>query len=192
MERVISTRIIHDGRIVKLREDTAVQADGRTVLREIVEHAEVAAIVPMDSDGKIILVRQYRLPAREALLEIPAGGANEGESIEDAAQRELREEIGCRAGQLEPLCGFFVSPGYCTEVIHVFLGTNLVEDRIDGDPDEVIALERLPLPEAVQLIDTGEIKDSKSVIGLLLAAKKFGELASPAKRAARLSAHRRR
>jgi ADP-ribose pyrophosphatase len=174
IEHVIRTRRIYDGRIVGLREDTARLADGRTVLREVVEHAEVAAIVPIDSDGKVILVRQYRLPATERLLEIPAGGANEDESPEDTAQRELREETGYRAGRLERLCGFFVSPGYCTEFIHVFLGTNLVEDPTDGDPDENIALERLELPDAIGLIDTGEIKDSKSIIGLLLAAKKVG------------------
>ena len=174
IERVTATRRIYEGRIVSLREDTATLADGRTVLREVVEHAEVAAIVPLDADGKVILVRQYRLPAREALLEIPAGGADDGEAIEEAAQRELREETGYRAGRLERLCGFFVSPGYCTEFIHAFLATNLIEDQIDGDPDEVIALERMTLDDAVRLIETGEIKDGKSIAGLLLARKRTG------------------
>ena len=174
IERVTATRRIHEGRIVSLREDTATLADGRTVLREVVEHAEVAAIVPLDADGKVILVRQYRLPAREALLEIPAGAADDGEGIEEAAQRELREETGYRAGRLERLCGFFVSPGYCTEFIHTFLATDLVKDPIDGDPDEVIALERMTLDDAVRLIETGEIKDGKSIVGLLVAAKLTG------------------
>ena len=174
IECVTATRRIHQGRIVSLREDTATLADGRTVLREVVEHAEVAAIVPLDADGKVILVRQYRLPAREALLEIPAGAADDGEGIEEAAQRELREETGYRAGRLERLCGFFASPGYCTEFIHAFLATNLIEDPIDGDPDEVIALERMTLDDAVRLIETGEIKDGKSIAGLLLARKRTG------------------
>jgi ADP-ribose pyrophosphatase len=174
IECVTATRRIHQGRIVSLREDTATLADGRTVLREVVEHAEVAAIVPLDADGKVILVRQYRLPAREALLEIPAGAADDGEGIEEAAQRELREETGYRAGRLERLCGFFVSPGYCTEFIHAFLATNLIEDPIDGDPDEVIALERMTLDDAVRLIETREIKDGKSIAGLLLARKRTG------------------
>ena len=179
VEHVKGSRRIYDGRIVALREDTVTLADGRAVLREVVEHAEVAAIVPMDADANAILVRQYRLPAREALLEIPAGGADAGESIEDAAQRELREETGYRAGRLERLCGFFVSPGYCTEFIHVFLGTDLVEDPIDGDPDEVITMERMPLAEAVRLIGVGTIKDGKSIVGLLLAAERTAG-ASPA------------
>ncbi|TMB70717.1 MAG: NUDIX hydrolase [Chloroflexi bacterium] len=174
IECITATRRIYEGRIVSLREDTATLADGRTVLREVVEHAEVAAVVPVDADGNVILVRQYRLPAREALLEIPAGGAEDGEGIEDAAQRELREEIGYRAGRLKRLCGFFVSPGYCTEFIHVFLATDLIEDSTDGDPDEVIALERVAPDEAVRLIETGEIKDGKSIAGLLLARKRTG------------------
>ncbi len=180
IERVATTRRIYEGRIVRLREDTAELADGRTVLREVVEHTEVAAIVPVDSDGNIILVRQYRLPAREALLEIPAGGAEDSEGIEEAAQRELREETGYRAGRLERLCGFFVSPGYCTEFIHVFLAADLVEDPTDGDPDEVIALERMPLADATRLIDAGEIKDGKSIIGLLLASQRIGNKSSTA------------
>ena len=174
VEHVTATRRIYEGRIVALREDTARLADGRMVLREVIEHAEVAAIVPVDADGRVILVRQYRLPAREALLEIPAGGADDGEGIEDAAQRELREETGYRAGRLERLCGFFVSPGYCTEFIHVFIATDLIEDPIDGDPDEVIELERTPLADAARLVETGEIKDGKSIVGLLLAAKRTG------------------
>ena len=95
---------------------------------------------------------------------------DEGESTEDAAQRELQEETGYRAVRLERLGGFYVSPGYCTEFIQVFLATNLVEDPIEGDPDEVISLQRMSLLEAVRLIETGEIKDGKSIIGLLLAS----------------------
>ena len=174
IERVTTTRRIYEGRIVNLREDEVTLADGRSVLREVVEHADVAAMVPIDADGNVILVRQYRLPAHEALLEIPAGGADKGESIEDAAQRELREETGFRAGRLQRLCGFFVAPGYCTEFIHIFRATDLVEDPIEGDADEVIALERMSLVDAISLIERGEIKDGKSIVGLMLAAKGEG------------------
>ena len=94
IERVTASRRIYDGRIVSLREDAVTLADGRSALREVVEHGKVAAIVPIDADGNVILVRQYRLPAGEALLEIPAGGVDEGESSDAAAQRDLREETG--------------------------------------------------------------------------------------------------
>jgi len=170
IERVTASRRIYEGRIVGLREDAVTLSDGRSALREVVEHGDVAAIVPIDVDGNVILVRQYRLPAGEALLEIPAGGVDEGEAIDAAAQRELREETGYRAGRLEPLCGFFVSPGYCTEFIHVFLATDLVEDPVAGDEDEDISLERMALLDAVRLIETGDIKDGKSIVGLLLAS----------------------
>jgi ADP-ribose pyrophosphatase len=161
---------MHEGRIVHLREDTVELADGRRALREVVEHDEVVGIVPLDAHGEVVLVRQYRLPAQEALLEIPAGGVDGNESAVEAAQRELQEETGYRAGRLERLAGFFVSPGYCTEFIHVFLATELSESVIAADDDENITLERMPLAQAVQFIHTGDIKDGKSVVGLLLAA----------------------
>jgi len=168
-ERVVASRRIHEGRIVRLREDTVELADGRTALREVVEHDDVVGIVPLDGEGNVILVRQFRLPAKEVLLEIPAGGVDMGESAEEAAQRELQEETGYRAAQLDRLAGFFVSPGYCTEFIHVFLATDLSESVIAADDDENIALERMPLAQAVQLIQRGQIKDGKSIVGLLLA-----------------------
>jgi ADP-ribose diphosphatase len=172
-ERVVATRRIHEGRIVRLREDTVELGDGRTALREVVEHDDVVGIVPLDSEGNVILVRQFRLPAQETLLEIPAGGVDAGESAEEAAQRELQEETGYRAAQLDRLAGFFVSPGYCTEFIHVFLATGLSESVIAADDDENIALERMPLAEAVHLIHKGQIKDGKSIVGLLLAVDRL-------------------
>jgi ADP-ribose pyrophosphatase len=168
----MTTRRIYEGRIVSLREDEVTLVDGHSVRREVVEHADVAVMVPIDADGNVVLVRQFRLPAREVLLELPAGGVDEGESIEDAAQRELREETGFRAGRLERLAGFYASPGYCTEFMHVFLATDLIDDPAEHDADEVITLQRLPLVEAVGLIETGGVKDGKSIVGLLLAKER--------------------
>ncbi len=170
-EIVTASRRIYDGRILNLREDSVRLHDGREALREIVEHAEVVAIVPVDADGNVVLVRQYRLAADEALLEIPAGGVEPGESIEDAAQRELQEETGYRAADLRRLCGFYVSPGYVTEFIHVFLGSGLSESAINGDPDEQIVVERVPLSGVPNLIQFGAIKDAKTIAGLLMASK---------------------
>lgn len=171
-ERVTESERVYEGRILNVRNDTVALADGRSARREIVEHAAVVAIVPLDSDGNVVLVRQYRLPAEEVLLEIPAGGVDDGEDIEAAAQREMQEETGYRAGTLGRLAGFYVSPGYVTEFIHVFLATDLVEDSIPGDDDEQIEVVRIPLAEALRLIETGEIKDAKSIVGLMLASRR--------------------
>lgn len=173
-ERVIASRRIHEGRILNLREDTVELPGGRRALREVVEHAEVVAIVPMDAAGHVLLVRQYRLPAGQVLLEVPAGGVDPGESVEEAAQRELQEETGHGAGRWRRLGGFFVSPGYCTEFIHAFLAEELVESVAEADFDEQIAVERVPLGEALRLVESGEIRDGKSIIALLLAAKVKG------------------
>ena len=169
-ELVISSRRIHDGRICSLREDTVELSNGRTALREIVEHAAVVAIVPIDENGDVVLVRQYRLAAQEALLEVPAGLVDSGEELEAAAQRELQEETGYSAAELRHLAGFFVSPGFCTEFIHVFLATGLCKSPLDGDEDEDIRVERMPLVEAVRLVEEGAIKDAKSVVGILMAS----------------------
>lgn len=126
--------------------------------------------MPLDEDGNVVLVRQYRLAAKEALLEVPAGIVDEGEDIEAAAQRELQEETGYRARNLERLTGFFVSPGFCEEFVHVFLATGLVESLLQADDDEEITVERIPLDAALALATSGEIKDAKSVVGLLMAA----------------------
>ncbi|HEU4759339.1 MAG TPA: NUDIX hydrolase [Dehalococcoidia bacterium] len=173
-ERVIASRRIYEGRIVNLREDTVELDDGRRALREVVEHADVVAIVPLDEAGRVVMVRQYRLPVAQALLEVPAGGVEPGESVEEAAQRELQEETDLRAAELQRLGGFYVSPGYCTELIHVLLATGLSESAAEADPDEQITVERVPLAAALRLVEAGEVRDSKSIIGLLWAAKARG------------------
>lgn len=167
-ERVTESRRIYSGRIVGLREDTVRMPNGRTAGREVVEHADVVAIVPLDRQGNVVMVRQYRLPAGATLLEVPAGGMDEGEEIEAAAQRELQEETGYRAEKLERLGGLFVSPGYCTEFVHLFLATGLIEDALEADADEDIAVERVPLAEAVRMAAAGDIRDGKSIAGILL------------------------
>ena len=120
-ERVLESRRLYDGRIMAVRVDTVAMPNGREATREIVEHAPVVAIVPVDENGDVVMVQQYRLATGDVMLEVPAGLVDEGEELEAAAQRELQEEIGHRAGHLERLSGFFVSPGFCTEFIHVFL-----------------------------------------------------------------------
>ena len=173
-ERVLESKRIHDGKIVNLRIDTVRLPDGHEATREVVEHAQAVAVVPVDAEGRVVFVRQYRLPVEAVLLEVPAGSLDPGEDPEVAAQRELQEETGFRAGRLERLTGFWVAPGYCTEYIHVYLAQELTEDRLEADDDELIEVETLSLDEALARIDSGEIEDAKSICGLLQYARRAG------------------
>jgi ADP-ribose pyrophosphatase len=165
-ERVLESRRIYEGRIVNLRVDTVELPDGRQGTREVVEHGDVVAVVPLLPGDDVLLVRQYRLPTAQVLLEVPAGGVDEGESAEEAAQRELGEECGQWAGRLERLGGFYVSPGFCSEFVHVFLARELEPVAPHPDPDEELVVVRLSLAEALRLVDAGDIRDGKSIIGL--------------------------
>ena len=157
---------------MNLRVDTVELAGGRHATREVVEHGDVVAIVPLLEDGDLLLVRQYRLPTEQVMLEVPAGGVDGDETPEDAAQRELREECGQRAGRLEHLGGFYVSPGFCSEFVHVFLATELEPSPLRPDADEQLAVVRVPFGEALRLVSAGEIRDAKTIIGLTWAAAK--------------------
>jgi len=162
---------VYEGRVVSLRVDRVKLPDGRSAVREVVEHAPVVAIVALDSRGDVLLVRQFRLPVKQSLLEIPAGGVDSGETAEEAAQRELQEETGQRAGRLERLCSFFASPGYCDEYMHLYLATGLEPGALAADADESIEVVRLPLDEALRLIERGEICDAKTIVGLWAAVR---------------------
>ena len=170
-EQVVESRRVYEGRVVNLRVDRVKLPDGRSAVREVVEHAPVVAIVALDGQGDVLLVRQYRLPVRQSLLEIPAGGVDSGDSPEEAAQRELQEETGQRAGRLKRLCSFFVSPGYCDEYMDLYLATGLEPSALAADADESIEVVRLPLDEALRLIERGEIRDAKTIVGLWAAAR---------------------
>jgi len=174
-ERVLESRRVYEGRVVNLRVDTVVLPDGRSAVREVAEHAPVVVIVPLDGDGNVLLVRQYRLPVQQSLLELPAGGIDAGESVEEAVQRELREETGQRAGRLERLAAFYASPGYCDELMHLYLATELEPSPLTADSDENIEVVLITLTDALALVDRGQICDAKTIIGLWAAARRIGD-----------------
>ena len=149
--------------------------DGQEFERDIVHHPGAVAVVPLHDDGTVTLVRQYRASLDADLLELPAGLRDvEGEADETAAARELQEEAGLRATELRRLVGFHNSPGFCDEEVGVFLATGLheVPDDRQGTEEELMTLERVPLEDALAMVDDGRITDAKTIIGLLLAARR--------------------
>lgn len=174
-EHTVATERIFRGRIVGLRVDTIQLPGGRVSLREIVEHSGSVAIVPLDDHGNVLMVRQYRKPVEQELLEIPAGMLEPGEEPVTAARRELEEETGYTAHRIEPLIQFFTSPGFCDEEMHVFLATGLVAGQPNPDEDEQIDLVPVPLAHVPEMIRHGEIRDGKSIAALLLAIQNGGD-----------------
>lgn len=166
-ERTVESQLVYQGRLVDLRLDTVELPSGSRAKREIVEHRGAVAIVALDAEGEVLLVRQYRKAAEGTLLEVPAGTLDAGEEPADCAQRELQEETGYRAGRMERIGGFYTSPGFCTEFIHLFLATDLEASPLPTDADEAIELLCLPITDAPKLIVSGEICDAKTIAGLL-------------------------
>ena len=166
-EITVDSKLIYKGRIVNLRDDTVQLPNGRKTNREIVEHKDVVAIVALDGQDNVLLVKQYRKPIEKALLEIPAGGVEPGEDANASALREMQEETGYLPKQLKKIGGVYASPGYCTEFLHLYLAMDLVPSKLSADDDEHIELIRVPLSKIPQLISSGEICDAKSVAALL-------------------------
>ena len=168
-EPTISSRHIYSGRIIDVRVDTVRLQNGRESTREIVDHAPSICVVPVDADRNVLMVRQYRKPVDQFLLEVPAGGIEEGETPEEATRRELQEEIGHTTDNLLPLSAFWLAPGWCSEYMYAFLATGLQPAALDSDEDEFIEVVRVPLSEVVDIIASGQVQDAKSVASLLLA-----------------------
>ena len=140
---------------------------GRETTREIVEHSDCVAIVAVDADDNVLLVNQFRHPVEKELLEIPAGGIDAEEDPVAAVRREMQEETGYLPRQVERLGGFYSSPGYCTEYLHLYLATDLTPSQLHAEDTESIRLVRVPITEIPSLIASGSICDAKSVAGLL-------------------------
>jgi ADP-ribose pyrophosphatase len=170
-EKTVSSREIFQGKIVKLRVDTVVLPDSRQSTREVVEHAGAVAIVALDENRNIIMVRQYRKPVEEVLLEIPAGTLEANEDPLVCAQRELQEETGFTAEHWQKILAYYSAPGFCNERLHLYLASGLHPGEGHTDDDEFIEMVRIPLQDAYQLIFTGKIQDGKSIIGLQYACR---------------------
>jgi ADP-ribose pyrophosphatase len=165
-EKVLSSKVIHKGQILNVRVDSILTADGHRSTRDIVEHDPCIAVVAEDADGNILLVRQYRLAADKILLEVPAGGIDPGEDPAAAVIREMREETGLKPGKVERLAGFYLSPGFCTEYMHLFRATDLKPAPLSAEDTAGIELVKVPFAQIPELLFSGEIEDCKTFAGL--------------------------
>ncbi len=173
-ETTKTSEIIYDGKIIKVQRDVAILENGAEAIREVVRHPGGVGVVAMDTDGYIYMVRQFRYPFYETTLEIPAGKLDhKGEDTRDAGIRELREETGLVAERVEYLGTFFATPGFCDEKLSIYLATGLHQGETDPDDDEFVECEKYHIDELVEMINRGEIKDAKSVIGILMTKNKL-------------------
>ncbi len=166
---IISSNTIYKGKVFDIRVDEVREGDVE-YKRDIVVHGGSAVVMPVYEDGTVGLVRQYRHAAGEYLLELCAGTIDDGEGPEAAANRELREEIGVNAARLEKLSEFYVSPGFLTEKMHLYLATELTEVGQALEPDEILTIERHSIPALLEMVRTGDIRDAKTIIGVTLLA----------------------
>lgn len=167
-EETISSKVIFEGRIVKLQFDEVKLPNGRTGTREIIKHTGACCILPVTSDGKIILVEQYRKACERSLIEIPAGRLELGEDPKTAATRELEEETGRKAGRITKICEFYTAPGFCDEIIHLYLAEDLeiLPNPASLDEDEFVELLEVSIEEAVSMVRDGRIVDAKTIIAI--------------------------
>lgn len=168
---LISSETLLQGRAFRIRRDRLKTPDGRETKFDIIEHGGSVVIVPMDADGNLLFVRQYRHAAGADLLELPAGTLDEDEDPAVCAAREIREETGFAADNIQKIGDFYLAPGYSTEFMHVYLARHLRHDPLEADADEFLSVEKMPLAEALRKAEKGEIPDAKSLAALLLARK---------------------
>ena len=164
--------IIYSGKKINVRKDEIVLDDGRKVMREVIEHPGSAAIIPFITKDEIVLIQQYRHAVKELIYEIPAGTLDKGETFISCAGRELEEEIGYKAGILEPLIILYPSPGILSETMHLFKATDLIKTQTNYQADESIkGIVQMKLSEAFEMVKKGLIRDAKTVCSILMCIK---------------------
>lgn len=176
-ETTLKENYIYKGKIINLRKDDVELPDGKTAIREFVEHNGGVCVLPLTDDDEIVFVRQFRYPYKEELLEIPAGKRDSKDEIPlECGKRELREETGAVAKEYINLGELYPSPGYVGEVIYMFLAKGLTFGEDDRDEDEFLNVEKIPFRKALEMIINGELKDAKTQTAILKAAVILGKI----------------
>ena len=169
-ERVADSQHVYRGRAIHIRADSVVKPNGKKTTREVVEHVDCVVVLPIDSNGNILLVRQYRHAVERELLELPAGSIDPGETPEQAAVRELREETGLKPGKLERLGGFYAAPGYCTEYLHFFRASQFEKSPLTAEDTDEIEVVPVSPADVPGLVASGRICDAKTIAGFRIAS----------------------
>ncbi len=170
IEKLVRRKTVWRGRAVNFRVDTVRLPNGKRATREFMDHPGAVGVVPLLPDGKVVMVRQYRHPVGKVTLELPAGKIDSGESLVTCVRRELREETGFTARKITPLIQYWPTPAFANEVLHLYIAEGLKAGKMETDADEFLECVTLPLRHALDLVKRGEIRDSKTIIGLLSCA----------------------
>lgn len=174
-EKQLDSTQLYDGKIVRLYRDRVELPNGKEAFREVVRHPGGVIILPIDNEGNVWMVRQFRYPYGRTVLEIPAGKLEYGEEPFSAARRELSEEIGATAGRWVELGKLLPTPGFCDEVQHLYLARDLTFSAVHPDEDEFLEQVKLPFAEAYAMAADGRLQDSKTVVALLRAQLRMEE-----------------
>lgn len=172
-EKTLFSKTIFEGKVFDCLLNDVELPDGSISFREIVRHTGGACILPIDSDLNCYLVRQFRSGADQVMLEVPAGKIEQGEDPEECARREVVEETGYEAGKIAYEGHIFATPAYCSEKIHLYIGTDLKFVGSSPDSGEFLGLEKISLKELVDMCDNGQITDSKTTVLVYKAARRF-------------------
>ncbi|MDE6108194.1 MAG: NUDIX hydrolase [Oscillospiraceae bacterium] len=166
-EETVDSQVLFRGKIVTLRKDTARLENGALANREVAEHPGGVCVLAMEPDGTVYTVKQFRYPFGEVVEELPAGKLDGPEDPLAAARRELSEEVGLEAVEMVGLGSLLMSPGFCTEVLHIYLARDLKQGKQHPDEDEFLNVERHPFSELVERVMSGELRDAKTVAAVL-------------------------
>lgn len=172
IETKIEGETLYDGKILRLERDKVILENGNTAYREVVRHNGGACIVPVTKDNEILFVKQYRYPFSKVIMELPAGKLEIKEQPELCAKRELREETGA-IGEVEYLTEIYPTPGYSSEIIYIYAAFNVEIGSLSLDEDEFIDVVKVDINSALEMVKNGEIKDAKTIVGILLAADRI-------------------
>ena len=175
-EETVAQETVYEGIIVNVRRDQARLADGRVTNREVIEHPGGVAVFAVDEQERVIMVRQFRYPMGEVVLELPAGKLENGEDPRDSGLRELEEETGLRPGTFQSMGCSYSSPGILEEKIHLYFAKDLVQGPCHPDDGEFLEIVRVPYQELLEMARKGEIKDGKTLVGILKASFLMGKL----------------